>query len=176
VRRIGRQPVLLAASAVLGVGFITAGSGPAAGAVAAMSQPRPGSALSPNPAAKNALLGVSADSATDAWAVGWYLNESTNLQVPLILRWNGTAWSQVPAVGNFGHPMDFTPNPTQALHWNGATWSRVNSPSPSAGDNELNAVTALSPTDAWAVGEFDNTNGRTSTLILHWNGTTWSRT
>jgi len=34
---------------------------------------------------------VSADSATDAWAVGSYLSKS--VRDTLILHWNGTAWA-----------------------------------------------------------------------------------
>jgi hypothetical protein len=48
------------------------------------------SSPSPGPAS-NVLTGVSADSATDAWAVGSYLSKS--VRDTLILHWNGTAWS-----------------------------------------------------------------------------------
>jgi hypothetical protein len=37
------------------------------------------------------LNGVSADSATDAWAVGYYI--SKGVRYALILHWNGTVWS-----------------------------------------------------------------------------------
>src|SRR5438552_17434390 len=49
---------------------------------------RPGAAA---PAVGGALFAVSADSPTDAWAVG-------RLQVqgsPVVLHWNGTSWSHV---------------------------------------------------------------------------------
>jgi hypothetical protein len=47
---------------------------------------------SPNASpASNVLNGVSADSATDAWAVGYYL--SKGVRYALILHWDGTAWS-----------------------------------------------------------------------------------
>ena len=52
--------------------------------------------FTPNPGhLSDALSGVSAISATDAWAVG-YASSRTGQQ-PLILHWNGTAWRQVPA-------------------------------------------------------------------------------
>jgi len=41
--------------------------------------------------ASNVLNGVSADSATDAWAVGYYL--SKGVRYALILHWDGTVWS-----------------------------------------------------------------------------------
>jgi hypothetical protein len=44
-------------------------------------------------------------------------------------------------------------------------------PIPSAPGTQLSAVTALSPTNVWAVG---NTAGGRATLIEHFNGTSWS--
>jgi hypothetical protein len=45
-------------------------------------------AVSPSPSSRfNVLLGVSADSAGDAWAAGYYALDRT-----LILHWNGSAW------------------------------------------------------------------------------------
>jgi hypothetical protein len=41
----------------------------------------------------NALTSVSADSASDAWAVGSYVSNTTGVRDTLILHWNGTAWS-----------------------------------------------------------------------------------
>lgn len=34
----------------------------------------------------------------------------------------------------------------------------------------LNGVSAVSGSNAWAVGSYVNTTGGTGTLILHWNG------
>jgi hypothetical protein len=40
---------------------------------------------------------------------------------------------------------------------------------------ELFGVSAISSSDAWAVGRYFNTTTRAyDTLILHWNGTAWS--
>ncbi|MGN1261929.1 MAG: cation:proton antiporter, partial [Candidatus Enteromonas sp.] len=40
----------------------------------------------------------------------------------------------------------------------------------------LTAVAATAPADAWTVGDYGiGTLGATQTLILHWNGTTWSQ-
>jgi hypothetical protein len=42
--------------------------------------------------------------------------------------------------------------------------------------NLLEGVSAVSATDVWAVGYSDNSfNGEARTLILHWNGTAWSK-
>ena len=54
-----------------------------------------------------------------------------------------------------------------ALHWNGHIWSQVPSQGPASG---LTGVTALSASDAWAVG-----TDMAGTLVLHWNGHTWSQ-
>jgi hypothetical protein len=97
------------------------------------------------------LYGVSADSATDVWAVGYDINPTTGATVTLTLHWNGTSWSKVAS-----------PNP-------GGTTSSSNR-------NVLYGVSAQSPTDAWAVGfDINPTTGASVTLILHWNGTSWSR-
>ena len=48
----------------------------------------------------------------------------------------------------------------------------VPSPTGEPALSELNAVTAISPSDIWAVG--DNDQAGVGTLILHWNGTAWS--
>lgn len=48
------------------------------------------------------------------------------------------------------------------------------SPSPSPAGNTLNAVTAISATDAWAVGYKNSNNlNEARTLILHWDGAAW---
>ena len=59
-------------------------------------------------------------------------------------------------------------------HWNGTAWSVVPSTSPRA-FNWLYGVSAISPTNAWAVGFSNNdTWGTNKTLVLHWDGSKWS--
>ncbi len=91
------------------------------------------------------LTGVSAVSATDAWAVG-----SEDRQ-------------------GFGSPV----GDTLILHWNGRKWTRFRSPNPAAGTETLTGVTAISATDAWITGSYFPGSGHT--LILHWNGRKWTR-
>jgi hypothetical protein len=62
-------------------------------------------------------------------------------------------------------------------HWNGQTWSAMlvgQPPSHNSAGTALNAVTALSPTNVWAVG---SRPGPPPTdiegAIEHWNGTSW---
>ena len=106
-------------------------------------------ATTPNPGGwGNIVWGVSALNQRDAWAVGVQATFTSN--DPLALHWNGADWSTVP-----------TPTPVPDcedgnIQWNG---------------NSLNAVDAASANDVWAVG---NTCYGLSTLIEHWNGSTWS--
>lgn len=77
------------------------------------------------------------------WAVGDYFNGTSDRT--LIERQSANGW--VP-VGS--------PNQPGSLH------------------NELDAVSALSPTDAWAVGRYDPGAPQDKNLIEHWNGSSWS--
>jgi hypothetical protein len=54
------------------------------------------------------------------------------------------------------------------LHWNGTSWKRVPSPNPggSSHANVLFGVAASSPTNIWAVGDYDNGTA-VDTLALH---------
>ena len=53
-------------------------------------------------------------------------------------------------------------------------WSLVTSPSIGASNNFLNAVSAVSASDVWAVGHSTSSSEVFQTLIEHWNGTTWT--
>ena len=58
------------------------------------------------PGTQNYLNGSFALSDTDAWAVGESENASTGAEAPLVLNWNGTAWSSVSTPA----PSGSTPN------------------------------------------------------------------
>jgi len=149
---------------------------------------------SPDPAADNELQGVSADSSTDAVAVGYDFPPPSGHARTLVAHWDGSSWSSVKspspvssgvflravsaysstdavAVGEYFNDATNSYD-TLTLHWDGSVWSTVPSPNPSAGDNYLFSVSATSGTSAWAVG-YDRSHGR-RTLVLHWNGTAWS--
>jgi hypothetical protein len=140
--RAGRQAIHLVAVTTLGI--FAAAISPTAQAATA-----PGRAAvvkSPNPSSTdNELNGVSADSATDAWAVGFY-DDSTGVRRPLIAHWDGAAWSQVtsPTPPRFFtlsavsavSPTDVwavgtctclgtETEQTLILHWDGTAWSQV---------------------------------------------------
>ena len=107
----------------------------------------------------DSLSGVTVVSSNNVWAVGAAGGNA------LVEHWDGTSWSivsnsviagagrlsavsadsandvwAVGQAGNGGPPI---------LHFNGTTWSQVATPNPSM---EANSVTALSPTNVWAVG------------------------
>ncbi len=138
------------------------------------------------------LSGVVDLSAGNAYAVG--LDNSG----ALLEHWNGTAWSPVtlpdpdftPGSGEaiaassasdiwvVGSSLNTTTDATiaEALHFNGSTWTVVPMAQPGTNTPTISAVTALSPTNAWAAGD---DIGATSpvgggTLLEHWNGTSWS--
>src|SRR6266849_5141028 len=60
-------------------------------------------------------------------------------------------------------------------HWNGRSWSAVANPSPGGTHGGfLNAVAAVSSSNAWAVGAYSN-GSEQKTLIEHWNGRSWKQ-
>jgi hypothetical protein len=148
----------------------------------------------PDPGAGERELGaVSAVSGTDAWAAGYYVT-SAGAEDTLMAHWNGAAWTQVPSPdpgGSFGTEIlgvsalsgsdawatgDYgagTVTKTLALRWNGTTWAQVPTPSPGGINNILDAVSAHSPNDAWAVGIYVARQGVLKTLAAHWNGSAW---
>src|SRR5258708_32022188 len=54
-------------------------------------------------------------------------------------------------------------------------WTGVPPPNPGTVANNLTGVAVVSACDAWAVGYDTSGNGAFRTLILHWNGTRWTR-
>jgi hypothetical protein len=110
-------------------------------------------AVSPDPSTEGPRFSaVAAVSADDAWAVGTFYSTKVLFGVDavgaLIAHWDGTAWSIVP-------------NP--AMGQPGAV---------------LNAISVVSPTDIWAVGQQGNPNQLTdagdSPFIEHWDGSAWT--
>ena len=148
----------------------------------------------PAGAAGAQLDGVDEVSSGDVWAVG-NMTTSAGAERTLIEHFDGTAWAVVPspdprtgpgasdelkgiggtsagdlwAVGEYSDGQSF--NAMLFVHWNGTAWSFVKEPAALHASAFGNAVTVLSPTDAWAVGE----NGlQTATLSAHWDGHAWS--
>src|SRR5437899_2411658 len=63
-----------------------------------------------------------------------------------------------------------TPTPTPTCT---PQWQIVTSPNVGTGNNYLTSVSAVSESDVWAVGYYNN-GGTNQTLTEHWDGTSWS--
>jgi hypothetical protein len=141
------------------------------------------------------LLSINAVSANDVWAVGeTNVTTGSPVHVPLILHWNGTAWTRppVPQIGNPGDDVLLegvsgssgrdawavgdrigTPQGTVPfiLRWDGVRWTQARFRA--RGDSELASVSATGPNSAWAVGAIQVSDTSDQALILHWNGVSW---
>jgi hypothetical protein len=89
------------------------------------------------------LDAISGKASDDVWAVGSWMPNIYNF-VSLVEHWNGSAWSVIPSADV-----------------------------PTSSADYLRAVSEVTPTDVWAVGN-DDISGFSGTLVEHWNGTAWS--
>jgi len=148
---------------------------------------------SPNPGNSDRYLhDIAAASSNDVWAVGTYVTNSAFHT--LTIHWDGTQWSVVrtPDEGNvLGGVAIAAPNDVWAvgqnavtgqqspgplmLHWDGSSWAVVPGPYIPGGNSSLNAVTAISANNVWAAGWNNGSNPSSQTLIMHWDGSEWSR-
>jgi len=64
------------------------------------------------------------------------------------------------------------PSRTLIQHWDGERWRIVPSPNVGESDNRLYAVTALSSSNVWVVGQYGTSNAL-KTLTMHWDGIEW---
>jgi hypothetical protein len=149
---------------------------------------------SPSPGVTlNRLTGVAAIGADDVWAVGLESTPS-GAELPLAEHWNGSSWTAIDtaplppndgvstflgvagtgaddvwAVGYYGNTSGGTT--TLAEHWDGASWAIVSSPSPTV-HALLSAVSAISPSLAFGIGEWD-LYPNDQVLAVRWDGSTW---
>jgi hypothetical protein len=95
----------------------------------------------------DSLNAVTALSSGDEWAVG--------------------SWTQYPDAYTFH---------TLIEHWDGTSsaWTFVPSPNSLALNNYLYGVAGAAPDDVWAVGGSDQFGAAYSSLVEHWDGTSWS--
>jgi hypothetical protein len=141
------------------------------------------------------LAGVTCLSASDCWAVGYSLVDST--YQTSIARWDGTSWvfvtspntspkqsnvliavtcvsaSDCWAVGY--HSVPGGTQQTLIEGWDGTSWTIVSSPDSSPSQhNFLLGATCVSASDCWAVGHHSVAGGIWQTLIERWDGTSWA--
>jgi hypothetical protein len=144
---------------------------------AAVASPSPGTL-------SNELNGITAISAKDVWAVG------SSAGGTLSERWDGVSWKLIPSANAYtsdnvlagvagtsardlwavGSGEDLSGGPgtdyPKAIiqHWDGSGWSLTpGATGNGAPSSRLNGVAAISPGDAWAVGDG----------IQHWDGSHW---
>jgi len=142
-------------------------------------------------AASNILIGATATSEDDVWAVGEFLN-GVGSQT-LIEHWNGSKWKVVPSPNPAGAQFSvlegvaavsgddawavggFVPQgQTLIERWNGSKWKIVPSPNPAGAISSFfNSVSVVSEDDAWAVGATEDSSGILHTLIEHLDHDTW---
>ncbi len=130
------KKLIILVALALGAAGALAPAALAAGSWAAVSVPSTGNNV--------VLLGASARSGSDAWAVGQQFVAAGQPQAPAVAyHWTGTSWSltATPNLGEYG---------------------------------ALRAVSASSASDAWAVGFTVIARRERGTLIEHWNGSAWS--
>lgn len=142
------------------------------------------------------LSGATVVSSKDAWFPGAVLG-GLGGQQPWVLHWDGRALSAAPTIpqnpfisrdahdgasfdsatdgwvlGAIGPPS----GADYAAHWSGSRWTITPlavSPDPTSEAPVLNSVASISPSDAWAVGEFVLGFSVVGALIEHWDGTQW---
>lgn len=137
----------------------------------------------PTPADARELTSVFATSPGNAWAAGVGREPGySGGGFSFLDHWNGSRWSLVSttapgtvlaSLGGTGAgdiwSLGSTASPAGPLveHFDGTAWSQV--ADPAAGGQNLAAMAALTPRDAWAMSG----NGL---LVERWNGTAWRRT
>ncbi len=155
--------------------------------------------LSTSASQDNALDGLSCASTSFCVAAGYY-TKSVAANQNLLLTWNGSSWSLDSAASlstsasqdNFlngiscvsasfcvadGSHAGSSAYQNIMLTWNGSVWSLDAAASLSTSTlqgNELNGVSCISASSCVAAGSFKNGGATWQSLLLTWNGTSWS--
>lgn len=140
------------------------------------------------------LYAVSAIASDDVWAAGYW--RRGNSYGALTMHWDGAAWTLVSApnptsigfvkgltavasddVWAVGYSVAATGSRSTPLveHWNGTEWTVADSPRIWGSYTQLDAIAALSPTNAVAIGSFDDAQGEFHPLIEEWDTGSWSQ-
>jgi hypothetical protein len=132
-----------------------------------------------------------ANSPTDIWATA-FKQIGFDEAYPAIERWNGSSWKLVPSAQiPLGYLFDVSgtgPHDIWAVgivrgikfqtlieHYDGHAWTVVESPEPDTDYLTLSGVAAVAPDDVWAVGNYLDRNEQMTTLLMHFDGSAWSR-
>jgi hypothetical protein len=147
----------------------------------------------PTTGASGVLNGVDEVGPANVWAAGSFVPTAGGTRT-LIENFTGQSWAVVPSPDPFTGPgaddelnavggtsasdlwavgFDFDGNTTADglfEHFNGTTWEAA-PPLSAPGIPDFAAVSAVSPTDVWAVGS--SLSATDSTLAAQWNGQAW---
>jgi len=151
--------------------------------------------IQPSPASGNdggttELLSVDAINGSDIWATGLTSNKASTKLRAIALHSTGGDFTEVPLGGTTSSSTYTELDSISAVssadiwavgfidaedplieHFDGTKWTQVPSGLPNG--NVLNAVTATSPDNAWAVAtSYVGSGGQ---VLIHWDGTKWSR-
>jgi hypothetical protein len=116
------------------------------------------------------VAAVRALSANDVWVVGQGQAGKGGNRLPIMLHWNGRAWSSTPVPDGYGEVHDLVKNGRSlwavgdtdmpyemyTLRWNGKRWSRGSVPQD--GDGGLNGAAAIPGGGLWTVGATGDSN------------------
>ena len=151
------------------------------------------------------LREVSASASRNVWAVGGMYGPNHFLHLrrlrtlPLLLRWNGTTWREVPVpwarpgvtldkvVATGTDSVWVVAGASEAAkgalsagaleYWDGKRWTRI--PPPFGPSDSMRGFAATSGSDAWATGSYalggHDAFGKhyAAALAAHWNGSDW---
>jgi hypothetical protein len=111
---------------------------------------------------------------SSSFTTNWQVVSSPHLPSQQNHLW-GVSASAANDVWAVGESFDGSDRKTLIEHWNGQQWKVVANPNLGS-DPTLQGVAAISPDNAWVVGETSpaQSNGITTVLIEHWNGIQWS--
>ncbi|HEX8599402.1 MAG TPA: S-layer homology domain-containing protein [Chloroflexia bacterium] len=156
--------------------------------------------VSANAPPHSGLMGIGFNGPLDGWAAGYTTTNASSIHTPdgartLIQRWNGVNWSIVPSpnqgstrnnlwsilplseddawVVGSGNSSGF--DQSLILHWDGLTWSTSPHPFTSAHESYLRDLHAFGPDDVWSMGVYYENDTLARTLLLHWDGTEWTK-
>jgi hypothetical protein len=124
-----------------------------------------------------ALLSMWGPSATDLWAVGGPLGNAGFDS--LVVRYDGASWKRVSpgktdsfwwVHGTSATDVWLVGEKGRITHWDGNAFTEMTSGT----DATLFGVWAAAPDDVWAVGGTPDSTTGTNTVVLHWDGKTWS--
>src|SRR5207244_2369947 len=143
------------------------------------------------------LFAVTCAAGSDCWALGQSF-QSIYYKQTLTQHWDGTSWTIIPSPNHLAtvafnslsgvtclstsqcwtvgyYIGDGLVNRTVTKYWNGISWAIVPSPNTGVADEDnLSAVTCISASNCWAVGEYSPPVSNSNTLTEHWDGATWS--